>query len=164
MVIENLTNPGNPPVEGDLIRITFDNGATAEKIFHHISESFAVDIARGKAFAKVRVLALRKIEAAALDLAGQIAGETFDASELDFAVDAIEDARDELFLKATVETLDAAETTLARNINRLRNYRRGVRSTVAKAKVYLAGLTDVATIEALDVETAPPWPTYPTWS
>lgn len=33
MEIENLTNPGVPPVHGDLIRITYTNGMIEEKEF-----------------------------------------------------------------------------------------------------------------------------------
>ena len=32
--IENLTNPGAPPVEGDWIRITYPDGRTEKKQFH----------------------------------------------------------------------------------------------------------------------------------
>lgn len=33
MKIENLTNPGVDPVDGDLIRITYPNGSTEEKYY-----------------------------------------------------------------------------------------------------------------------------------
>lgn len=34
MTIENLTNPGQPPVNGDYIRITYPNGNIEEKHFY----------------------------------------------------------------------------------------------------------------------------------
>lgn len=34
MTIENLTNPGQPPVDGDFIRIEYDNGSSEEKFFY----------------------------------------------------------------------------------------------------------------------------------
>ena len=34
MTIENLTNPGQPPVDGDYIRITYPNGSFEEKHYY----------------------------------------------------------------------------------------------------------------------------------
>ena len=33
-IVENLTNPGQPPAEGDTIRITYDHGTVVEMTYH----------------------------------------------------------------------------------------------------------------------------------
>ena len=47
MAIENITNPGAEPADGDWIRVTHSNGGTTEKQFHVHPEPSAEEIAHG---------------------------------------------------------------------------------------------------------------------
>lgn len=47
MEIENITNPGAEPADGDWIRITYPSGGTTEKQFHVHPEPSAEEIAYG---------------------------------------------------------------------------------------------------------------------
>jgi tRNA(Ile2) C34 agmatinyltransferase TiaS len=53
MIIENITNPGQPPVHGDTVRYVYPNGATETKVF--VSVTPVITIAYAKA-AKIHAI------------------------------------------------------------------------------------------------------------